>query len=294
MFVELNSGLICRNTSDKRKLEIMKDLQLPLNHPAKFLKAVVATVSLGVGVDIRVKNVVSFGLGSSPEDTVQEAGRCMRGHPTETEGMRGLAFFFQKGTIAALYCNPSSDCRSLITDPLPKCQTATLYKFFDPEFENSLSSCSCCYSCIMRDSNLGCKTCSVFLETYLPKKKKKFTGSVLRKLKMGLLELFRGLDVKFIEVESKLQLTVENFTFDYIRAFDEIKCSNDIVEMWHIRESLAMNVYSVSIEILEDRDSDELEFVLSDDETENSSSTDNSEVYEVDESEELSSDNSDL
>ena len=36
-----------RNTSDKRKEEILKDLQLPLGHPDKMLLVVVATVSLG-------------------------------------------------------------------------------------------------------------------------------------------------------------------------------------------------------------------------------------------------------
>ena len=36
-----------RNTSDKRKEEILTDLRLPLNSPAKKLLAVVATVSLG-------------------------------------------------------------------------------------------------------------------------------------------------------------------------------------------------------------------------------------------------------
>ena len=57
-----------------------------MSDPNKILKAVVATVSLGVGVDIRVKNVVSFSLGSSPEDTIQEAGRCMRGTSAEVGG----------------------------------------------------------------------------------------------------------------------------------------------------------------------------------------------------------------
>ena len=56
---------VFRNTSEARKGEIISDLQLPLSHPDKLLKAVVATISLGVGVDLRVKNVFSFGLGST-------------------------------------------------------------------------------------------------------------------------------------------------------------------------------------------------------------------------------------
>ena len=54
----------------------MHDLSLPVDSPSKNIKAVVATISLGVGVDVRVKNVVCLGLGSTPENVVQEAGRC--------------------------------------------------------------------------------------------------------------------------------------------------------------------------------------------------------------------------
>ena len=85
------------NTSENRKNDILRDLSLPLNSPNKRLNAVVATISLGVGVDIRVKNVVCFGLGSTPENLVQEAGRCLRGYHQETEEIKGLAFISQKG-----------------------------------------------------------------------------------------------------------------------------------------------------------------------------------------------------
>ena len=66
-----------RNTSEVRQKEILYDLSLPLDSTSKQLKAVIGTVSLGVGVDIRVKNVVCFGLGNNPESLVQEAGRCL-------------------------------------------------------------------------------------------------------------------------------------------------------------------------------------------------------------------------
>ena len=94
---------ILKKLVSPRKLEIITDLELPLNHPCKVLKAVVDTVSLSVGVDVRVNNVVSFSLGSTPEDTIQETGRCMRGSTAEVGTQKGLAFFFQKGPLAAIH-----------------------------------------------------------------------------------------------------------------------------------------------------------------------------------------------
>ena len=88
-----------RNTSEKRKQEILNDLKLPLACEEKKLLAVVATVSLGVGVDIRVKNSVNFGLAATMEDLLQEGGRVMRGSSLETEGSQGYSFFLHKGTL---------------------------------------------------------------------------------------------------------------------------------------------------------------------------------------------------
>ena len=242
-------------TSDKRKIEILKDLRLPMGHPDKMLKAVVATISLSVGVDIRVKNVVSLGLGSSPEEIVQESGRCLRGKQEESAGLRGLAFFFQKGSIAAIHCPVSSECRYLISDPLPRCQTTSLFRFFDSEFESESAPCDCCYSCIARDASLGCERCLTFLEVYLSKKKTKVPSrSVVKKLKTSIMDLFRGLDMCFVPVESRLHLAVKNFSTDFIRAFDEIREAHDIRDMWHVSEELAVNLYNVAMEVLEDSD----------------------------------------
>ena len=209
-------------------------------------------MSLGVGIDICVQNVVSLGLGATPEDTVQEAGRCMRGSLEETQDQRGLAFFFQKGTIAAMHCSPTSDCRSLISDPLPKCQTATLYKYFDPDFEQTGAACSCCYSCILTDAEAGCQDCNIFMETYLNQKKSRgLSRSALGDLKGGIKDLFRGLGLSFIEIESKLKLSIDNFTEDFVKTFDEVSDSTDIVKLWHVDESLADDLYSVCLEVLE-------------------------------------------
>ena len=275
------------NSSEKRRSQILEDLSLPLNHRDKILKATVATISLGVGVDVRVKNIVCFGLGSSPEDLVQEAGRCMRGKPEETEGLTGLAFFFQKGSIAAVHCPPSSETRSLIADPMPRCQTTSLMKFFDPDFECDLPSCMCCYSCMTRDASLGCVRCSDFLELYLPQKMSGVPPrSVQKELKFSLLELFRAIRISSIQVESRLQLSVENFVSDFILAFDEIHEPSDITNMWHVSKELAENLYSVSMEVLNDKHvieestEDNLSDDLSDESSETSQDTD--ELYNED------------
>ena len=91
-----------RNTSDDRKQAILADLQLPLGSEKKKLLCVVATVSLGVGVDIRVDHVVAFGLADTAENLLQEGGRAMRGSHEETAGKHGFAFFFQKGRLGTI------------------------------------------------------------------------------------------------------------------------------------------------------------------------------------------------
>ena len=92
-------ALYHRNTSDDRKQTILADLQLPLGSEQKKLLCVVATVSLGVGVDIRVDNAVMFGLADTAENLLQEGGRAMRGSSEETSGKHGFAFFFQRGRL---------------------------------------------------------------------------------------------------------------------------------------------------------------------------------------------------
>ena len=220
-----------------------------MSDPNKILKAVVATVSLGVGVDIRVKNVVSFSLGSSPEDTLQEAGRCMRGTSAEVGGERGLAFFLQKGSLAAIHCEPSSDCRDLISDPLPKCQTETLMRFFDPDFVSASVPCLCCYSCIKKDAKEGCGRCQDFLEFYLSPKRRQIP-SLLKDLRVGLAELFNGLGLKDIKCEANLSMSLENFSEDFLQAFDEISCAADIVDFWHIDQNLAEYLFKTCIEVM--------------------------------------------
>ena len=105
-----------RNTSQKRKEEILADLKLPLGRNEKKILCVIATVSLGmilihqyklakvensagVGVDIRVGCSVIFGLSNTFEGFVQEGGRSMRGGEEETQGQTGFSFVLHKGAL---------------------------------------------------------------------------------------------------------------------------------------------------------------------------------------------------
>ena len=55
-----------------------------------------------MGVDIKINNAVIFGLPETPENFLQEAGRAMRGSSSETNGNRGFAFFFHKGSLGMI------------------------------------------------------------------------------------------------------------------------------------------------------------------------------------------------
>ena len=171
-----------RNTSEERKLEILQDLKLPIRSQSKQYRCVVATVSLGVGVDVRVHNTVVLGLSENVENLLQEAGRSMRGGAAETGGDRGISFFLHKGTLGKFivffddycyymilvseskHCPSTSDCRDLITKPLPICQTKTLIQMFDKDVNVQLEECSCCFGCIHRHSNEGCLVCLNFIQ----------------------------------------------------------------------------------------------------------------------------------
>ena len=297
-----------RSSSDRRREEILRDLALPLDHPDKSYRAVVATISLGVGVDIRVTNVVCLGLGCTPESLVQEAGRAMRGKRREDDKV-GQAFFLQKGSVAAVHCPSDSDCRSLITDPLPKCQTETLFKFFEPDFIADVMPCNCCFSCRSIHSENGCETCYMFLRTFIPQKSSKIRCSSVRKgLKQAVMDLFLGLGLDTIKVEQVLSLKIEDFATDFVKNFDEISSPSDIEELWHIPKMLAEDMFDVSseflkldggedyeVEGLESREVGEVESenVLSETESSVSSSCEYSEDDSVMSSEDLISTDSD-
>ena len=173
---------------------------------------------------------------------------------------RGYAFFFQKGALAAVHCKPSSDCQVLVSEPLPSCQTKVLFQFFQFNFSEETVPCNCCYSCIKRDADLGCDQCREFIDAYLsPKKCIKFTKSSMREMKDGFYALFRGMGMESVMVESKLEMSVESFFKDFVRAVDEITCAADIVDMWHVEEYIASSLYDLFREVMEDSEFEEVE-----------------------------------
>ena len=85
------------------------------------------------------------------------------------------------------------------------------------------------------------------METYIPKKSPRISyGSVRQGLKRAVLDLFLGLGISKIKVESRLYLDVDNFASDFVKVFDEISKPSDIVEFWHLPEEISEDIYAVS------------------------------------------------
>ena len=155
--------------------------------------------------------------------------------------------FSKKGPIAAIHCPPSSECRSLVTDPPPQCQTKTLFRNFDPEFDAHVAPCECCFSCISRHADDGCHRCSLFLETYIPKQKVsnvKFP-SIRKGLKSVILDLFCGLNLTEIKIENRVTLCVQSFASDFVKVFDEINHCAGVKNFWHLPPELSEDIFAV-------------------------------------------------
>ena len=85
----------------------------------------------------------------------------------------------------------------------------------------------------------------------MPVKNHHSNSKSLRKgLKVALLDLFDELNIKSIEIETRLTLTVSNFTDDFIKVYDEITGPSDIQALWHVPQELAHDLYAVCSEFL--------------------------------------------
>ena len=62
-----------------------------------------------------------------------------------------------------------------------------------------------------------------------------------------------------VMVESKLEMSVESFFKDFVRAVDEITCAADIVDMWHVEEIIASSLYGLFREVMEGGEFEEVE-----------------------------------
>ena len=144
------------------------------------------------------------------------------------------------------HCPVYSDCRTLIATPLPQCQTDIMLKLFDDRCESILVKCHCCFCCIRKHSEDGCRSCIEFLNNFFPPiSKLKLRNSVSSELKAALRELFTAMEVSSIKVEEKLDLNVASFIVDFVRVLDEIREPNDIVKLWHVSYETAKKIFSI-------------------------------------------------
>ena len=94
----------------------------------------------------------------------------------------------------AKHCPVTSDCRAMITKPLPVCQSETIFKLFDETYKSEGPKCSCCFACIRSHSQDRCSTCAEFLDTFFPAKRRpKVKKSVAMELSEAMIELFSAL-----------------------------------------------------------------------------------------------------
>ena len=169
----------------------------------------------------------------------------------------------------AKHCPVISDVRALITKPPPACQSETILRLFDDAYKSEVPKCICCYSCIKQHSADGCHNCELFLNKFFSQNPlKKFSKSVAFELKEALEELFVTLQMDTLLVEGDLVITTKGFIKDFIKMCDEIKTKEDIIEMWHIDEAIALNVILLFHEVINEDLGDILSCDDSDDESE--------------------------
>ena len=121
--------------------------------------------------------------------------------------------FFKLPISEAKHCPVTSDCRALITKPLPPCQSEVIMKLFDENFKSdNIRKCFCCYSCIVSHSQEGCLDCQVFLAEFFPGTgNHRVNGSVSRDLRNALQDLFSVLKLGSILIENKFEVTSHSF-----------------------------------------------------------------------------------
>ena len=64
------------------------------------------------------------------------------------------------------------------------------------------------------------------------------------------MDLFNGLGLTKIEIETTLTLDVKNFTNDFVKVYDEIDHPSTIQNLWHVSENSARDLYELSLEFL--------------------------------------------
>ena len=152
--------------------------------------------------------------------------------------------------VESKHCPSASDVRALITHPLPTCQTETIMRFFEDDFNSDGDKCTCCYSCIKAHSENGCRKCEDLLGRYLATKTQKLAKPVAKEVREAFEELFATMGIDTLLVEGELAIKTNSFTRDFIQMSDEIKSGDDIVSLWHIDQDIAHNLYLLFHEIV--------------------------------------------
>ena len=86
-------------------------------------------------------------------------------------------------------------------------------------------------------------------------------------LKKSLSELFRSLDMDFLQIDNCLAIPTQNFIEDLLKVLDEIRTANDIADTWHIPAEVACKIQSVIDEILGHGEQDTASDIDSDEST---------------------------
>ena len=71
-----------------------------------------------------------------------------------------------------------------------------------------------------------------------------------KEIKAGLTDLFKNLEINVIPVEEALHIPVVNFVTDLLKVIDEVKSPVDLINIWHISNSIATKIFEVIDEIL--------------------------------------------
>ena len=74
--------------------------------------------------------------------------------------------------------------------------------------------------------------------------------SIDKELEQALSDLLNAMNLSHVKVEKTLSLEKNNFIKDVKRSIDEIKNSDDIVELWHVPKEVAENIYAVIMEVV--------------------------------------------
>ena len=161
--------------------------------------------------------------------------------------------------LESKHCPASSDCRELISKPLPYCQAEVLYKMFDENFRSDIVQCHCCYSCIRRHASDGCEECIVFIKTFFKNTStKRRSKPVMKQLKDKLHGFFKAIRIDSVIFEGAHSVSVHSFVKDFLTMTDEITSADDIANLWHIESGIACKVYSVYSEVMHGTEVEEI------------------------------------